>query len=403
LAATVACNVGEDLCKRLPPALLDFECRSLVKLNALYALALANLGRFYEAHRRLNDAHATLSAAPNVSPADHAAVRLRRAECLLTECVWLELVLDRVIKKQADRPEEDQSKKPKTERSYIVREDIKSRSKPVGSFWYLSDRFQEVDKHLRPVKNKKSIPPDERVRSIKQLLGTDRLILLDAGEEGQPTWSVDAVNAILQAGNFKKRPVVFLPPRIAECLRKSIRTEDRRGNRLTSLFLSLLDEAAVLLDQAESDLAECSQSTLWWSRVHLLRLRIYGMLDRLGGRARECAIFRGRSPDMGIFESFRQALQVSADDPIRRFRAVKYFLEAEHWYREYSGFQGAGSPLPNSRRNCEAAFEEICEQVDFAKWEDVDGEESSPRDYPLHHAIARLKSAWDFDTPRRDD
>ncbi len=88
-----ASNLGLDLCRHLPFSHLEFQLQNLVKLHSLYGIALANLGRFFEANRHLNEAQALLSKTPSATGADFAIVNLRRAEARLTECYWVRMFL----------------------------------------------------------------------------------------------------------------------------------------------------------------------------------------------------------------------------------------------------------------------------------------------------------------------
>lgn len=87
---TIICNVGIDFCKHLHPAQLSDEMEFKIKLHSLYSLGLANLGRFYEAHRHLNEAHALLTKA-NLAGRETqlAIICLRRAEVFLTQNFWI--------------------------------------------------------------------------------------------------------------------------------------------------------------------------------------------------------------------------------------------------------------------------------------------------------------------------
>ncbi len=84
--ATILCNRSLSLIRHLPPdeESLSDDLRLRVEFLAYYGLALGYLGRWFEAHRRLNEADALLSMA-GLSDARQlaAVVRLRRAEVYL--------------------------------------------------------------------------------------------------------------------------------------------------------------------------------------------------------------------------------------------------------------------------------------------------------------------------------
>ena len=61
IEATVACNLALRCCQLIPPEHFQFEIETRIKLQALYGTSLGYLGRYYEAHRHLNEAMALLS------------------------------------------------------------------------------------------------------------------------------------------------------------------------------------------------------------------------------------------------------------------------------------------------------------------------------------------------------
>ncbi len=176
----------------------------------------------------------------------------------------------------------------------------------------------------------------------------------------------------------RRCPFILAPPRISECFRKSYpllatsesssRVKDRKDEKkfqddwvantqehLQRVYLSLLDEAVTYLDRAEQNMSGRTQSSLWWSRLSTLRLRVYGMLYLLGEKASECRILRKQPPSQGIVENFRSALRISRDDPFRQMRTLKYFFEAEAWHRqsEPGDIKKTRIPIPHADA-CEA-------------------------------------------------
>lgn len=291
IQATVACNLGIDFCRHVPPWMLRFDISSKLKLHTLYGICLANLGRFFEATRHFNEAQAILSKMPDASPANLAMIMLRRSEALLTECVWIQIV--------------------------------------VGS-----DRGSEV-----------SLAPDHQEisnRLITKCLGENATMrLIDAFPGTDDTWSVSAVEKLFADGDGRR--LIAVPARIGECLRKSragagddnAQAERKLEISIKTLYGSVLDEAVALLDQAETNLSGNSQSSLWWSRLHTLRLRVYGLLPFLEEAACDSLILRKKSADQGIYESFRNAIRIAGNDSFRKLRVVKYFFQADRWLREF--------------------------------------------------------------------
>lgn len=87
---SILCNTCLFFCRYLHPALESFEFKERVKALCLYSVSLARLGRFFEAHRRLNEAHALLSKHKCAeTPVLLGILQLRRAEAHLCESVFV--------------------------------------------------------------------------------------------------------------------------------------------------------------------------------------------------------------------------------------------------------------------------------------------------------------------------
>lgn len=79
-----------DLCTHIHPNLWESDFRMRVAILGTYGLALGKLGRFHEAHRRLNEAHAIRSKVSARGAArDFGIIKLRRAELHLLEANFL--------------------------------------------------------------------------------------------------------------------------------------------------------------------------------------------------------------------------------------------------------------------------------------------------------------------------
>ena len=101
-----------------------------------------------------------------------------------------------------------------------------------------------------------------------------------------------------------------------------------------------------LLSRAEHHLIGRTHSSQWWSRLHSLRLRVYGMLRPLGQSASKSLVFRKTPPDRGIFEAYSQLSRIAMEDKLRRFRAIKYFSDAEAWFRGF--LKSKDAPMPET-------------------------------------------------------
>jgi hypothetical protein len=90
VAVSVLCNTTLEFCRLLHPNLDNFEKKERIKALCLYSVALSRLGRFYEAHRRLNEADALLS---KYKSSDNdvllGILKLRRAEAHLSESIFV--------------------------------------------------------------------------------------------------------------------------------------------------------------------------------------------------------------------------------------------------------------------------------------------------------------------------
>lgn len=90
ISVSVLCNTSLDFCRLLHPGLESFEVKERVKALCLYAVSLGRLGRFYEAHRRLNEANALLSKHESQeSRVLLGILKLRRAEVHLMESYFV--------------------------------------------------------------------------------------------------------------------------------------------------------------------------------------------------------------------------------------------------------------------------------------------------------------------------
>jgi hypothetical protein len=314
--STVCCNLGIDLCKHLPPWELDYEVSAKAKMHRIYAIGLANLGRFHEANRHLCEAQGLVSKWSHGTSVEHAMISIRRAEVKLTECHWIALLLKTSIDPKSDKLEDpDNTIRFEKENVILVRSKA-SKDTQVHELRFLIPSTSEGAK---------------RCWGLGELKGLEGQAELSTGLDPQTQ---------------------IMPPRMFEALRVHRPIDYIFGQEkkdldiqktwlcnfqvtLKNMYLSILDEAVRALDIAEINLSGKSQSSLWWSRIRTLRLRTYGMLNVLPEDARYCIIFRKQSADTGIFKNFLAARRIAGEDELRQLRALKYFLEAYHWYYGY--------------------------------------------------------------------
>jgi hypothetical protein len=88
------CWLAHDVCFELSPIYWEKDLRERARISEVHALALGRLGRFFEAHRRLNEADGLLSQPKSLqSPRDCGVLALRRAELHLLEARLLRRLL----------------------------------------------------------------------------------------------------------------------------------------------------------------------------------------------------------------------------------------------------------------------------------------------------------------------
>lgn len=143
------CWLTHNLCDELPTALLAREANLRIAACTFYGLALGRLGRFYEAHRWLNEAHAWLSKSEERSePPDEALIKLRRAEVHIFEALRLRCILVRLQKDLAEQAKQKRKKQPVVTRDWrLIFPEVTEHDALVLNQWqnmYLGEENQEV-------------------------------------------------------------------------------------------------------------------------------------------------------------------------------------------------------------------------------------------------------------------
>ena len=75
-------------------------------------------------------------------------------------------------------------------------------------------------------------------------------------------------------------------------------------------------------------------------RLHLLHLRIYGLLKPLGADASRCLIYRHHTLEEGIRRHFLAAVRIADGEPFRLLRCVKYYRKAVKAYQKIQAGHG---------------------------------------------------------------
>lgn len=212
LRVTRICNLGIDWCKHLSPAALKLDLELRVRLHSYYAVALANLDRFYEAHRHLTEALAIQSkhlwATPRI---ELAKLGLRRAEVILTEAHRVRCVLRLLAR---------------------------------GGLIHKGNKMNDV-----------------RVDQMVEVLSKNGMCE-----------SIMAPSSPLKGILFN----VEMHQSVRECLVVGNDNPTVVIEKLRRLLASMLDDAWFCIENAEKSLSGQSQSSLWWGRISLMKLRACG-------------------------------------------------------------------------------------------------------------------------------
>lgn len=243
------------------------ELKFKSKLHTIYGLALANLDRFYEAHRHLNEATGILSKSG--SPADATAsgiVRLRRAEVFLTEASRLRELVFYVSK----APDENKTGKDGSWRA--VRKTLLEDNFSHGGFVEVFDPATMTKGH--------QLPP-----AVMSLLND---------------WE-DSGNSVEDLQRFQN------------CIKK--------------MQVAALDDAWIALENAQRSLSGRSQSSLWWGRLAGMTLRVFG--EECTDSGFESLAYRVKlDHEEMVLSIFSRGMLAANADPYRRLRLVDYGFNA---------------------------------------------------------------------------
>ncbi|WP_367873429.1 SIR2 family protein [Luteolibacter sp. Populi] len=268
---TALCRVVIYLCRLLPPHLMVAELSLRVEAFMLYGLAQGRLGRFSEAHRRLNEAHAILTKVPrHVDSIELAIVQLRRAEVYLMEATLLKRLADRTVD-----PTMFKSMSPVVEEAcQMVCQPLKQQASPATG----------------------GLPAKDSERLAAQWRATYQLKSISG-------------------------------PAKAQELIKNANVE-----QLRRLHCARLDDAWASLENAERMLSGRTRSCQWWGRLCTLKLKLFAELCSESIKKYQILAFRRSIAYRTYFvELLRLGLAVWPDDPYRRARLADYFMKA--WRR----------------------------------------------------------------------
>ncbi|MCE2752327.1 MAG: SIR2 family protein [Pirellula sp.] len=336
LKATLYCNLALDFCRQVSPNSFNFEMMYKTKLQGIYGVSLANLGRFQEANRHLIDAQSICNASPSTTPLDLAIIKIRMAELALTKCFWLKNIVRSEIFKFDDKLQRYENSE-----SFV---DLPSKFLVVD-FSKDCKKFPEVPRNCLSL-TKFVINRSPANRSDANLFGIQGGLKLIEDDGYGKLYSEQAV----------LRDVVFLPSIFEEVFHKTtphgmltrsasdINSDGQLQVWHKSLLrdlniqlITFLDEAVVLLDSSEALLQGATHNSHWWFQLRLMQLRVYGYLGFVEIFHPQCLIFRHVGPRDGIKKAFTDAWRIAGNDRFRLLRSFRYLIEAEKWHRGVAG------------------------------------------------------------------
>jgi len=210
--ACALCSLTFDLCLQIHPALFNADMRLRIRSTTLYGIAVARLGHFFEAQRRFNEAHALFWKSQSVLvPHETAIIELRRAEAHLIEASFLSGLLHRF--------------------------DAYVKDHQFHTDTYIEDYIEEFLKGLQ------------------------------GGISEKGDWKME----MLCREQWRNLYFTTYSPTsiVNRDLVHSIRQQ------LLSMHLAKLDDGWLTLESAELALSGECQDSLWWARLHTLRLLVY--------------------------------------------------------------------------------------------------------------------------------
>lgn len=322
--ASALARLALDLCPYLEAGVIGDEARIKIEATTLYGLALGRLYRFFEAHRRLNEAKALLTKVHGSEDSlPFAIVELRRAEVLLIEA-RVAGDLSSELEAWEDAVSAASASEPGTRRAAFhcaVRLFEAWGSHNYISSWIdMGSGKEDFDGLIARIKT--SVEQREFTPEFWRYFEETLLRLKE-----QAAAAGLSSHALLQAlGIYFRLP-------------ESPDGPSWLGDRHPSLLcqrihLARLDEAQLALENAERMLSGRSHDQLWWSRLHALQLRVFAehkficVESRRGTVNRILALRHQHSHQIHVQEIFQRGLAASPRDLYRIVRLLDYFLPA---------------------------------------------------------------------------
>jgi hypothetical protein len=285
-------------CSFCPPVLFEFEMSQRVEVLGHHGLALAHLGRFFEAHRRLNEAAALRSKLERKTDIiDLAILRLRRAEVHLLEANQVK--------------------------------SIQSLSKTAASL------YDEIAGGKTPGPGQKAPEPAQKCEVLKHKVAAAiaRLKELYADSaydlEVSVSWLIANLHHLFKEPCFHKVLAPFKPQtRVHDTVEQLVSIYGFHDSQQYQRMVSAkVDDAWAAIESAELLLAGQSRASRAWGRLCALKLQILAFHPP-NNLFRTLATRRQVQIDEDLRHFLRLGFAVWPDDPFRRIRLADYFLSA---------------------------------------------------------------------------
>ena len=231
-------------------------------------------------------------------------------------------------------------------------------------------RFHEARRHLTDsqsslARSSLKTRTDQAIASIRhaEVAVTEAFWIKGSLKQNADQWQecFETCGAVVALGNQRakllskkqwndppgKKDVFYAPPFFSDRIHEA-HTDNRFEDAVAFTkrhYAVLLDEAVLQLTRAEHLLQGASQSSHWWFQLHLLHLRIYGLLKPLGADASRCLIYRHHTLEEGIRRHFLAAVRIADGEPFRLLRCVKYYRKAVKAYQTIWAGQGGSFRL----------------------------------------------------------
>ncbi len=264
-----------DVCGMCPPSYTEFEMSLRVEVIALHAVALGRLGRFFQAHCRLNEAHALLTRIPKkTDQSDFAVLELRRAEIRVLEAEHINHLYKYFYLNNSDY--EKFSFEPSCDKEV----------------------FDELDNLF---KEKKDFDPET-------LFKLDPKILL--------AWQYYDIYFSEHSNNKNTSDYSY-----------------DNDEHLKQVLVSKMDDAWSSIEAAEHLLSGQIRTSIWWARLCSLRLRFFAMHER--HVTKNCGLLamrRKQDLQANLKKWLRLGIANVNTNEFRKTRLIWYFIKAkENW------------------------------------------------------------------------